>query len=302
MNSLTSPPPLRGEDSSSALSMEITRSDLDWAVNRGLLTADQVEPLWHQWQVRQQQQDRRPACLSAAHVSYYLGTAIICLGLVWILYAAWANLWGGWVVCLIAGAYLVILYGAGYYLWNHDNNKRRLAGLLFTVAVCIVPIAVYGIQEQAGLWYRPSGVDPAYYNPLDHVNTLQELRNLLPMEISVLLATIVTLGYFPRAPLLTLVPLLVMWYMVVAWTQTCASFEIVSTINALYGVLCIAMALSVDRYTSSSPHERQDKTRLAPASIGPFGCTWSGRLLFGMACHGVTLPTRRNFINSWSVW
>lgn len=236
----------------------LSRHDLDWAVQQGLMGAmsdAQVDTLWHQWRFRQQQNQHEPQPrrrLAASTVSYYAGTALIGLGLLWILYEAWANEWGGWVVFLIAAVYLGILYWAGHVFWD---KYQRLAGLLLTIAVCIVPIAVYGLQYQLGLWYHPDGVDPAYYNPLDHVDTVRELVNLLPMEMSAIVAALVTLLCYP-VPLLTAVPLYTSWFMTYGWTYHWwmgdYKNDMVGIITMLYGLLVLVGAYGLERYISAS--------------------------------------------------
>jgi hypothetical protein len=81
----------------------VTRGDLvDWAVQQGLLTEDQAEPLWQRLAARQRHAEQRQPRLSSVNVAYYMGTAIIAMGLLWILYLAWSRLWGGRIVLMIA--------------------------------------------------------------------------------------------------------------------------------------------------------------------------------------------------------
>ena len=228
--------------------LDITRGDLEWAASQGLLTQEQVEPLWNQWRARQQADDRAPR-FSASNVSYYIGTCIIALGMIWLLYLAWDKEWGGMVVFGIAAAYDVVLYTSGNYLW-HKRGQKRLAGLLLFIAILIVPIAVYGLQYQMGWWYRPPDVNPYNYNPIEYMSTRKEMLNLLPMELSAVVASFVTLIFYPFPFLLT-VPLCIGWFMAVTWAQYSLGFDDDTALACLvYGILCFVCAFRLDQVYS----------------------------------------------------
>ena len=134
--------------------MKIEREDLDWAVNEDLLNADVAERLWQAWQERK----RNVPQFNFANVAYYFGAPIVIFGMFFYLTLAWESLGGGGIFAL-ACVYILIFALAGRHLW-FDRDLKIPGGLLTTIAVCMVPLAIYGFQQMTGIW--PDG-DPGNY-------------------------------------------------------------------------------------------------------------------------------------------
>jgi hypothetical protein len=130
--------------------MRITRNDLDWAAGRGIISADQSRTLWQALEERGSQ-----AAFDFANVAYYFGAMIAIGAMGWFMNRAWEQLGGGALlaVALVYGALFLL---AGWHLWNREN-LRVPGGLLATMAVCMTPLGVYGLENWMGWW---PGDDP----------------------------------------------------------------------------------------------------------------------------------------------
>jgi hypothetical protein len=133
--------------------LTIDHDDLAIVAAEHGLGADDVDRLWNALHARGVGRQR----FDGAHVAYYFGALIVISAMGFFMTLAWSAV-GGIGLTAFAGAYAVAFWIAGESLW-----KRGLVtpgGLLFTMAVAMTPLAVYGIQDATGLW--PQG-DPGAY-------------------------------------------------------------------------------------------------------------------------------------------
>lgn len=131
----------------------IDHDDLASVAAQHGLNADDVDRLWNALHARGAGRQR----FDGAHVAYYFGALIVISAMGFFMTLAWSAV-GGIGLTAFAAAYAVAFWLAGESLW-----KRGLVtpgGLLFTMAVSMTPLAVYGIQDATGLW--PQG-DPGAY-------------------------------------------------------------------------------------------------------------------------------------------
>ena len=117
-------------------SITVTRDDIDSAIADGLLTAEQAARLWDRFAARA---GSRPK-FDAAHVAYYAGAVIVLSALGWFLTEAWMNLGGGGIA-VIAALYAGAFWLSGETLWK--KGLTTPGGLLFTLAVWMVPLAIW---------------------------------------------------------------------------------------------------------------------------------------------------------------
>jgi hypothetical protein len=131
----------------------ITYDDLASVAAVHDLTPTDVNRLWNALHARGAGRPR----FDTAHVAYYFGALVVISAMGFFMTLAWSAVRGAGLTAF-ALAYAVAFWVAGESLW-----KRGLptpGGLLFTVAVSMVPLAVYGIHDAIGLW--PQG-DPGDY-------------------------------------------------------------------------------------------------------------------------------------------
>ena len=179
--------------------MKIEREDLEWAVRENLLSAETAEQLWQAWLERK----RNVPQFNFANVAYYFGALIIILGMGFYLTVAWENLGGGGIF-ILASIYIFVFVMIGQHLWFKRELKIP-GGLLVSVAVCLVPLAIYGFQRMVGIW--PYG-DPGKYTNY-HVWVK---ASWFYMEVGTILAGLLALRWI-RFPFLTLPIAYSLWYM-----------------------------------------------------------------------------------------
>jgi hypothetical protein len=131
----------------------ITHDDLSAAATGAGLSPDAVDRLWNGLCARGAGRQR----FDGVHVAYYFGALIVIAAMGFFMTLAWDAV-GGFGLAGFAIAYGVAFWMAGETLWKHGMSTP--GGLLFTTAVCMTPLAVYGIQDALGLWAQG---DPGAY-------------------------------------------------------------------------------------------------------------------------------------------
>ena len=134
--------------------MKITKKDFDWAVSENFISIEQAEVLWNKLENRTLNQPK----FDLPHVAYYFGALIVISSMGWFMTEAWEKFGGGGIF-LISLIYALCFLFAGRTLWYKQNLKIP-GGLLFTMAVCMTPLIIYGLERFIGIW--PQG-DPGIY-------------------------------------------------------------------------------------------------------------------------------------------
>src|SRR5437588_8436764 len=137
-----------------AHAVKISEEELERAVIGTGLSPENAQAIWRQLQNHPDVEAR----FEAAHVGYYFGALLVIGAMGWFMTNGW-DLFRGWQLFLIASGYAGVFVLVGRQLWSKPLF-RIPAGLLITMAVCIVPLAVYGLERQFNLW--PSA-DPGSY-------------------------------------------------------------------------------------------------------------------------------------------
>jgi uncharacterized membrane protein len=179
--------------------MEVSRKDLDWAVTQGLVSAEQAAALWAAFEKRTGARPR----FDLATVTYYFGALIVISAMGWFMTEAWER-FGGAGIFLIASIYGVCFVLAGKGLWANPSLKIP-GGLLYTMAVCMTPLAIYGLERLTGIW--PQG-DPGVY----HGYHVWVKGSWLLMEVATIIAGLAALR-FVHFPFLTAPIAFSLWYM-----------------------------------------------------------------------------------------
>ena len=176
----------------------ITWDDLQTAVADNVVTAEQADLLWDLFGHRTSARPR----FDAAHVAYYAGAVIVLCAMGWFITEAWDSL-NGFGVALIASLYAVAFWRAGESLWK--TGMTTPGGLLFTMAVWMVPLAIHGLERALNLW--PQG-DPGNYR--GYYSWVK--GSWILMELGTIAAGALAIAYRPF-PFLTFPIAFALWFM-----------------------------------------------------------------------------------------
>ena len=138
-----------------------------------------------------------------AHVAYYLGALLVIGAMGWFTTREWDHL-GGPGLTAVGALYAACFTLAGWRLWSRAD-LRIPAGLLLTVAVCMVPLTAFGIERWTGLW---PAADPGSYSRFHPYID----GSWVIMELAAIAAGISALRTW-RFPFLTAPVAYALWYM-----------------------------------------------------------------------------------------
>jgi hypothetical protein len=126
--------------------MQIDRGDLDAAVSRRIVDAGQAAALWQFFAERNPARAR----FTGLNVAYFFGALVVIAAMGWLMTLGFQKM-GPWAVCATAVAYGAAFTVAGDRLW-HTADLKVPAGLLYTMAVCMTPLAIWGLETATGFW------------------------------------------------------------------------------------------------------------------------------------------------------
>ena len=128
----------------------MTDEKLRSAVSAGIITAAQAEQLRLLWQDAPVEElgsvDAKGAGVSK--FLYYLGTLIVIGAMGWLMNTAWESFRGIGLFLIAAGYATTFIFVAKY--WR--ERSPVLGGLFVVMAVCMTPLAVFGLQSEMGVW------------------------------------------------------------------------------------------------------------------------------------------------------
>ena len=224
--------------------MHFTDQDLRAAVTAGALDANKLNPLLDFLSGRAADSAVAPAPrFDLAHVLWYAG-ALIVMGAMGLFSTLAFSAMGGAALTATALVYAAAFTAAGHYLWVH-KNLRVPGGLLITVAVSMVPLAVYGIQDALGLWGhhgRPGAVRDFY---------VWIKGSWVWMEVAAIVAALIALKRYPY-PFLVMIIAFALWFMsmdLTPWIFDRANFswDERRIVSLCFGLVVLVVAYLVDR-------------------------------------------------------
>lgn len=225
----------------------VTRRDLDQAVRDGLIDDAQAGALWQRWQApaSSTQPAAAPGAMASPrfgfnHVLYYFGGMLAIGAMTLFMTLGWTAM-GPWAVAALAVAYLVGCLKAASHLL--DRGLHNPAGILATLAVCLVPLAVWAAQHGLGLW--PPGATESYSSYHTHINW-----RWITLEFSTLLAGIVML-WRHRLPFMVMPLAVTIWYLSMDVAHAIVQnqgfdWKLMRDLSMLFGLATCALAVWVD--------------------------------------------------------
>ncbi len=124
----------------------LQRPELDPAVRAGILTAEQADRLVEFFAASPATEQAR---FTFVHVLYYLG-GMIAIGAMSLFMTLGWNALGGWGGCFTAVCYGVLALALTH--WFVERKLAIPAGIMATLAVVMVPLAIFGAQMALGYW------------------------------------------------------------------------------------------------------------------------------------------------------
>lgn len=137
--------------------MHITRADLKAAVAQTGLPEGTDAQLWSVLESGA----AKGSHFGGVMVAYYAGALIVMGAMGWFMTNAWDAL-AGLTLTGVAALYAALFVLAGRFLWDR-LGLRVPGGLLFTLAVTMAPLALFGVLKEFGWW--PQG-EPGRYRDL----------------------------------------------------------------------------------------------------------------------------------------
>ncbi len=218
--------------------MKVTRADFDAAAAQESIDPAVRDRLWSSLEARA---GARPG-FNFATVASYFGAMIVISAMGWFMTLGWEE-FGGWGIFAIASLYAFGFVMAGRWLWRREG-MRVPGGLLFTMAVCMTPLIVYGLEKGTGLWVEG---EPGSFRDY-HVWVK---GCWLAMELSTIAAALLTLKWI-RFPFLVAPIAFTLWYMSMDVTPLLFgkdefNWEQRQLVSAVFGFVVLLVAYAVDR-------------------------------------------------------
>lgn len=219
--------------------MRIEKKELISAAEKVGIGRDQVEKLWNTLDTQPTQHK-----FDISRVLYYFGAVLVIIAMSWFFGEAW-EAFGGKGIFWVALSYLLIFLVLGAALWKKRDLKIP-AGLFITLAVCMIPLTVYGIQKWTGWWI------------IDQPGQYQDFFSWVKggwflMEIATLLGGCLAF-YFYRFPFLMMPIFFTLWFMSMDITplifgQPENIDEIRKMVSLIFGIGVLIIAYLIDLYS-----------------------------------------------------
>ncbi len=229
--------------------MAFSEEDIRQAGRGIALGEDQLDALLAGLRARTAEIARAPAHLPAyaqvrfdlVHLLWYAG-ALIVIGAMGLFSTLAFDQMGGKALATTALVYAILFALAGHHLWR-GRHLRTPGGLLVAVAVAMMPLAVYGVQD-AMEWWGPGG-DPGRYNGF----FVWVKSSWLPMEIVTILAGIVALRFYPFAFIAAIVAV-ALWFISMDLTPWLIDGPLTWSgrrkVSMIFGLVVLAAAWVID--------------------------------------------------------
>lgn len=183
------------------------------------------------------------------NATYYFGALVVMLAFTWLLFD-WYDRYGGIALMALASSYAALFVLGGDWLWKQRGLKIP-GGLLFTLAICMVPIGILGFEDYMG-WF-PVGNAFEIENEAERLVFLSQLQTQQAwIAAATLLAGLgaITLRRFAFMSVPPILGFTACWMLVVEILNGGDAGErVMNTQLMLAGFLVMAVGFVVDRRT-----------------------------------------------------
>jgi len=241
--------------------------DIEAAVRRGAINPAQAHALWAEWadpgnprRVVRKSVAAAPlpmpetARFTFSHVLYYFGGLLTIGAMSLFMTLAWSA-FGAWGSAALAAGYLLAAWRVAEHLKGKDLPIP--AGILATLAVCLVPLLVWSVQVGLGLW--PEGGDSHFAQYHQHINW-----RWLTLEFATLAAAVVMLRAM-QLPFMVMPVAVTLWYLNMDVAHLLMQkdgfdWQFTRDVSLVFGLGTCALAVWVDVRTRQATEDaaRQD--------------------------------------------
>ncbi len=222
--------------------MRYSTDDLRAAVTAGVLPATQLDALLAFLAARMPAQTATAPKFDLVHLLWYASALVVISAMGLFSTLAFSQM-GGQALTATALVYAVLFAAAGHYLWTVKNLPTS-GGLLIAVAVAMMPLAVFGIQDAYGAWTqfdRPKAMRDFYY---------WIKGSFVFMELATIAAGIVALRFY-RFPFIVFIIGVALWFLsmdVVPWITGHAygNWDISRQVSIWFGLAMLVAGVIVN--------------------------------------------------------
>ena len=247
---------MTNEPDEDAHELRLSPADIERAVEEGVVSKDDAERLVR-WaferrfdpasqRAPQPRPAEEPKGFNLVTVAYYFGAMLMISACAWFLGDKWEVLGSSGILTTVL-VYAVIAASLGW--WIRTKGYLVGGGLLVTVAVCLVPLIVFAIEDLSGLW--PAAHPGSYENYYPWIN-----GSWIVMELATIAVALIALRYvrfgFLTAPLAFSFWFLSMDLAALLLGETSLNAEARKWISVLVGVITILIGFGLDRTLSRS--------------------------------------------------
>ena len=227
-------------------SIRLTNADLRAAASAKVVDRNDVKRLW---KFLRERHDENGPRFDIAHVLSYGGALVVIAAMGLLAIEMW-NSFGDMALAITAAVYAVGFAMAGDHLWR-KRGQVMPGGLLMTLAVGMVPVAVFGVQKVIGLPVQGTLTnDPMAYQDFGAWIS----GSTVPMALAAITAGVVALHFF-RFPFLIMPIVAALWVVSVElapwvvgadWQDWYNRWNERMLVSATFGLIVIACAWLVD--------------------------------------------------------
>lgn len=242
--------------------LSLTSADIYLAAEQGVLLREDAERLVHWGYEQRFNRSNLPESepvrveerkgFNLVTVAYYFGAMLMISACAWFLGDKWEQL-GSPVILATVIVYMMAAAGLG--LWLRNKGFIVGGGLLITVAVCLMPLLTYSIENITGLW--PSEHPGHYENYYPWIN-----GSWIVMELATIVAAAIALR-FVRFAFLTAPIAFSFWFLSLDLASLLArnadlSWETRQWITVIVGLFTILAGYGLEKVLSKPGEPRSE--------------------------------------------
>jgi len=218
--------------------VEISKEQFFMTVLSQGISQEKAEALWEQFETP----DKEASVSSFSKWLFYFGAMIIISAMTWLMNLGW-DWFGGGGIFLISFGYVILFSIMGAKFWKRDELKIP-AGLFITIAVCMIPLSIYGLETYFDVW------------PQNYENEYTDFFHLIRgtwifMELGTIFAGLIALFFFPF-PFLTAPIFFAAWFLTMDIVSIVFGTEITleqkEWVSLCFGLVLIYISYQIDRW------------------------------------------------------